>query len=195
MWSRWLYEIENYCIEAASIKGPKNNFISDKDDIQLILDLADKTNETYNKIIKTLSKNFDCELTNIFFKIHTLVFNYMKDKIIHLEGLKYIEVFPKIVDDLVIVMQHTLLELHEIDAILNTHGEFVPFISIDDLSINYFKHFGKCLIVEKIKIYQTFFDIKKVYFKNYTDKPLPEEILENVHAIGVEIDYKKCMMT
>jgi hypothetical protein len=32
-----------------------------------------------------------------------------------------------------------------------------------------------------------------VWFKNFTDEKLPEGLISNIEAIGIEVDYKRCI--
>lgn len=190
MWSRWLYEIENYCIEAGGLN--EINDLANDYDIDIISKLAEKTNDMFHDILRTTTLvKLNQTLVDVWFETHDMLFNYLLERIKQLSGMKYIDLFTKIVDESVIVMQHTLMGLHEIDSLINGDA---AFISVDQMSVKYFEHYNESLIVKKLKTYQKFFDFDTIYLKNYTGSRLHDSVINNIDEIGINIDYKKCII-
>lgn len=209
MWSRWIIEIENLCIEM--IGNEEVGEIKSKD-IELITLLAKKTEDKYKTVIlKENKEKFDQEFTKIWLEVHNSAFLYMLDEINMLKGLTYTEMFIKLVDILIEIMQYTLIELHELDSIFcklksdcNTcnHRFLCPRNKTDDLGIfivitpftkKCFDNSKLCLVSERIKTYQKYFEFNEIYFKNYTDEKLSISLIENIEKFNIKIDYMRSL--
>lgn len=213
MWSRWLYEIENLIIE---LSGNHLEHIIDSKDIYMIVMLALKTSETYKSVIHDKHNEFfDNNFINIWEEIHELAFEYMIDCIKSLKGLSFDIVFTRIVDILVEVMQYTLIEIYELDSIFCKHEircedcseedicpknkredseENTIFIIVAQLTYKFFNITEKCIILERIKIYKKYFNFNEIYFKNYTDEPFHQDMIELIENSGININYKKSII-
>lgn len=211
MWSRWIYEVENFCIELSG----KSSVISSKE-IDHILDLAVKTTETYESVINIQHKNaFDANFTKIWLETHQLSFEFFVKLLRKLNGLRYDTFFMRVIDIIVQQLQYTLTEIHELDSLFckrnmlcamcsipedcshAKHCESLdetPFMIFGNMESSYYGETGKCLVVERLKIYSKYFDIHEIYFKNYTDESLDEFLIQRVEDIGIKIDYKKCLI-
>lgn len=211
MWSRWIYEVENFCIELSG----KSSVISSKD-MDYVLDLATKTEKTYESVITNKHKYaFDSNFTKIWLETHKLSFDFFIILLKKLHGLRYDAFFIRVIDIIVQLLQYTLTEIHELDTLFCKRNKLcsicpiqeecshskrcealddTPFIIFGDFESNYYSDTGKCLAAERLKIYRKYFDIQEIYFKNYTDEPLDEFLIQNVEDIGIKIDYKKCLI-
>jgi len=193
LWSRWLYEIENLCIELTEDDRQVNS-----DDIDTIIDLADKTTEIYKNIIRNeFSTYFDTKFTSMWLEQHEHVYNYMVKKIKSLNGCSFVFTFTSIVDILCDVMQYTLVEIYELDNVIlkmnvdPTDNDCVPFVVISNLSERVFQEYDICLVCERIKVLKKYFEFDTVYLKNYTDEDISLGLINCIENTGVSIDYRK----
>jgi hypothetical protein len=211
MWSRFLFEIENFIIEFAGKTSQKE--MTDFS-IDFILSLAEKTDKTYKEVILD-EKNevFDLEFNKIWLDLHDEVFKKFKESVKSLNGFTFDLFFRGVVDNLVEIMQYMLLEIHELDMMFCKRvtkcidcdfastcpdikqGESennIPFIIINGLSNKIFTK-ENCLIRHRIKTYKKYFKIESIYLKNYSSDKIKESILEIVEEEGLQIDYKMCI--
>lgn len=206
MWSRWMIEIENLFIE---LSGNEVSNVVVRDDVNTILSLADKTVHKYNSImLDEHQENFDNHFTKIWLELHDIIYKYMVDMIKGTEGYTYDVAFTLIVDILVQVMQHTLLEIYELDSFIfrreNNHSDCTDsncdstdlsdFVIIGDLSEKCLHLFNESLVRHRIEIYKKYFNVTKIYIKNCTDDDIHKDVLEDLEKSGVEIDFKKSLL-
>lgn len=210
LWSRWLYEVENLCIE---LSEDYSRDVVTSQDLEGVVELAVKTSEKYKSIIlEEHYERFDTEFSSIWLEVHEDVFDYMLNTIRAYEGYSFIRLFTSVVDLVVDIMQHTLIELCEVDSLfckLSTecqtckHLPVCPnekFIKSKDQTpfviLNKFaeKVHGTCIVCDRIQIYKKYFDFSKIFIKNYTDEQIPEDLIERIEEMGLEIDYKKCII-
>jgi hypothetical protein len=87
MWSRFLFEIENFIIEFAGKTSQKE--MTDFS-IDFILSLAEKTDKTYKEVILD-EKNevFDLEFNKIWLDLHDEVFKKFKESVKSLNGILF----------------------------------------------------------------------------------------------------------
>lgn len=212
LWSRWLYEVENICIERA---GDDNKRVTNAD-IDLIIALSDKTTQIYkNLMLVEHNANFDNRFLNIWLELHETPQKYLIHQIRTLDGLTFEDFFTKLTAVLTSVMQYTLIEIHELDMILckveNTcetrkytaectdkkmllHKDVVPFIIITDLIDHVFAALGKCLVCERLKVYRKYIHFEVIYLKNYTDAPINPLLIQNIEKLGYQVDFRKSML-
>ena len=214
MWFRWLIEIENFFIELCGSKSNQEKTTSKKD-LEFIIKLADKTSKSYHNVILNVApERFEEQFVKIWLKIHSFSYNYMIEELKDLEHLSFAKAFNIIVDILVYVMQYTLIEIYELDSLFCQkisecefceHGELcpknkrdehdqIPFLIIGPISKNCIKNSFKCLPIKRLIIYKEYFDIKEIYFKNYTDEPISNDIVKMINSTGVEINFKKSIV-
>ena len=99
LWSRWLYEIENLCIE---LSGNHLDFYTKSSDIAQIVELALKTSDVAGKIMtEHHNDRFDNEFVLIWNKVHNVVNEYMLANFNLFEGMTYDTLFTSIADVLV----------------------------------------------------------------------------------------------
>lgn len=213
MWSRWLYEIENLMIE---LSGNHLEHIINSKDIDMIIMLALKTSKSYKTVIHDKhTAFFDTKFVNIWEEMHELAFEHMLESIKLLNGLSFDIVFTRIVDILVEVMQYTLTEIYELDSVFcklvikcdncpeeavcpknkrEDSEENTIFVIVGSLAYKCLSTTGKCIISERIKIYKKYFDFNEIYFKNYTDEPLHQHLIELIEDSDININFKKSIV-
>lgn len=205
LWSRCVYEVENYMIEIS------NNNVDDvltACHIDTIIDLADKTTSIYKDIV--LNKHadrFDPAFTSVWLDSHEVIYNIMKIQIQGLLGFSFILAFSGFIEIVSRVMQYTLIELHELNELFCffknncpepesdknkffQQDENIPFMIVTPSDEIAFNITGKYLVEERFKIYKRVFNIEKMYFKNYSDKRIPHKIFEIIENEGTQIEYK-----
>lgn len=209
IWSRWLYEVENLCLELA---GDNKKNLSTEKDIGLIIDLCEKAADTYKDIMSNAnSQYFDQTFLKLWIAQHEYAYQYLITVFKKLIGLPFVDVFAAIVDYLTIIMQYTLIEIHELDSLFIQFDEScndcvkavlagkkvdkpqLPFISIDNTTLIVFEETGICLAAMRLKTYLDYFNFNKIYIKNYTDEQIPSDLLVRIESTGVEIDFKKSL--
>lgn len=212
MWSRWIYEIENLCIEL--LRNEEARKVT-KNDIDLIILLANKTSEKYTSIIlQENTDKFDKEFCKIWLELHQYTYNFMINQIRHLVGLSYPMMFSKLIDLLINILQYTLFEIHELDILfcnsknnceycddklICNHNEnkmvnsdnLLSFIIISNFTKTYQEITGTCLIDKRIEIYKKYFDIKEIYFKNYTDEKIPFNLINSIEKHNIKLNMEK----
>lgn len=214
MWSRWIYEIENLCIEL--LRNEEARKVT-KNDIDLIILLANKTSEKYTSIIlQENTDKFDKEFCKIWLELHQYTYNFMINQIRHLVGLSYPMMFSKLIDLLINILQYTLFEIHELDILfcnsknnceycddklICNHNEnkmvnsdnLLSFIIISNFTKTYQEITGTCLIDKRIEIYKKYFDIKEIYFKNYTDEKIPFNLINSIEKHNIKLNMEKSL--
>lgn len=212
LWSRWLYEIENLCIE---LSGDHLEHKITIKDLEYIKYLAQKTTNKSISIMKNeFPERFDGEFIKIWLEVHEDVNNYLIDSLDTFKDLSYDLFFTRVVDLLVEVMQYTLTEIHEIDMLFcrtkvlcteckesfvcpqakrDVAKEDIPYVIVTPLSFKIHKFYGKSYTTKRLMIYRKYFSIDKIYIKNYTNDLIHEDTLKGIEELGVEIDYKKCI--
>lgn len=207
IWSRFLYEVENLCIE---LSGNQDVIRLESVDMKLIVKLAEKACAKYKNILTEEYKdNFDASFVKIWLVLHSDVEKYVISKINSLSGLKYVDFFTKMVDVLSEVMQYTLLEIHELDSLFCktrnmckteegcdrkgncNYDTKIPFVIVSDFTNRFAGEMGTCLIENKLKISKLNFDFESVYIKNYTDQFVEPELLTRIENLDINIDLRK----
>lgn len=214
-WSRWLYEIENICIE---MSGTNHSAHISQDDIDLIVSLANKTVQKYRSIITDEhSGNFNSCFTKVWMESQEDISEYFIDKIQNFCGLAYIDFFTRVVDVLIEIMQYTLIAIHELDAMCVIHIKSIqdcrysdtcstscthalensestkdntPFVIITPFAEKLFKDTSNCLVCGRLNVYRKYFGVGKIYIKNYTNDFICQELIDRIEENGFEIDYK-----
>jgi hypothetical protein len=197
LWSRWLYEIENLCVE---LSGDHQEKSTTESDIGYIIKLAEKTATAYEDImLRQHPERFDPEFIEIWLEQHDHIFQYMINTIKTFVGLSFDRLFTDIVDVLVDVMQYTLIEIHELDCILNTSPgnpqvfDYTPFIVITSLTERAMSEFNVCLMCERLQIYRKYFNFTEIYLKNYTDEVISSRVIYKIEKLGFTINFKKSL--
>lgn len=188
MWSRWLVEVENLFIEMHETSDSVR-----QKDINIVLALAEKTAEKYEQIItEDHPGHFHDEFANVWLEVHAVAFKYVVEEIRRMTG-SYETVFSKIVDLICEGLQYTLTEIHELNEMFKHPDANEIFLVATPFCKKYNRSTGDCLIANRTKVYQKYFEFKKVWFKNYTDDKLPLGLIQSVENLGLEVDYKRCI--
>ena len=131
LWTRFLIELENYCIESLN----KNNYLIVQESIiNYIIKLADKTISKFRSIvIEEYPERFNTKFIKILLECRQYPLKYLKSMIYSFKGLNFMCLFINLVDTLVDVMQHSLIEMHELNSFFN-HKDTTPFVVVSDFS-------------------------------------------------------------
>lgn len=205
LWSRFLYEIENLCIE---MSGDHLDMITNEKDIELISILAEKNIKKYYEIVETEAV-FNDDFSHIWAKQHKFADDIMLKEIKSFKGLSFDQLFTALVDTCVDVLQYTLIELYEIhmmkcwsktalkscgtcnhDILCNVTTE-TPFVVISHLSTMAFKKYDICLVSKRLTVYKELFNIQEIFLKNYTNQIIDEKLFESIEKVGITIDYRQ----
>lgn len=192
MWYRWLLEVENYLIEMSSKNQRK---ILDENCIHNIIELSDKTCNVYKQtMLNDKTEYFDQQFVEMWLAGHESAYELLKLKINSLIGYKFDISFDIMVDNLIELMQFTLVELHELDNLFKycneEENEKIPFLAFTNLDRVCNKLTDKYLIINRLKVYMKHFEIKEIYLKNYSDRQFDMRIFDLIESFGVKIDYK-----
>lgn len=202
LWSRWLYEIENLCIASASM-GIQT---ATQDHVDTMIALSEKTTSTYKHLMTNQEKaNFDEQFVKIWLEVHELPYKYLIEEITESVGLDFETLFTKLTTALVAVMQHTLIEIHELDMLLCKNDDCLTsisatlsnephFVIITGFVYQVFASLGQCLICNRLRVYRKYTDLNSVYIKNYTDRPIRPKLIENIENLGITIDFRKSLI-
>ncbi|UOK16804.1 hypothetical protein [Vibrio phage phiKT1024] len=202
MWTRWIYEIENLFIELLSSSQSKNKFIN-REQINHIINLADKMNIKIKDImLKENGDYFDPRFINIWIQCHKTVYEVIISRIADLEGCTYHSAFQFIVDNLIELMRHTLIEIHELNSIYSYFEDTETFTKNfqNDFGTPFlvFTHFDRVtdnrlsqnLMLSRLDVYKKFFDLREVFVKNYSEMPIDPNLFDSIEERGVKINYK-----
>lgn len=208
LWSRFLYEVENFCIE----RSGDENKLTTSEDVDLVLVLADKTSALYKRLMLVdYNHRFENVFLKIWLEIHETPYRYLIQEIKLLAGLPFEDFFAKLVSVLIAVMQYTLIEIHELDMLLcKVEGpgagvfpsterltlpkDTIPFVIITSLVDRVFAMTGSCLVCERLKVYRKYIDLDEIYLKNYTDAPVNARLIENIERNGFKVNFRKSML-
>ena len=208
MWSRFLYEVENFCIE----RSGDENKLTTVEDVNFVLVLAGKTSALYKKLVLVdNNQQFENVFLNIWLEIHETPYRYLIQEIKLLAGIPFEDFYAKLVSTLIAVMQYTLIEIHELDMLLckvegTCPGVFpckekltlpkgtIPFVIVTSLVDRVFAMTGSCLVCERLKVYSKYIDLEEIYIKNYTDVPVNSRLIENIERNGFKVNFRKSML-
>jgi len=190
LWSKWLYQIEAFCIE---VSNKKKQPITDPSDIEFISAITKKVHECIDRTIAENPEYFNEQFTKVWSAQHDNMREYMFNKIGTFTGISINTFFTACVDLITDIMQHSLIEIHEIDSLCNSNKNScgnIPFLIVNDFNEKAFQKFGKCLISERLAAYKQFFEIDEICVKNYTEDPIPCGIADRIETMGVKINYR-----
>lgn len=208
LWSRFLYEVENFCIE----RSGDENKLTTVEDVNFVLDLAGKTSVLYKKLVLVdNNQQFENVFLNIWLEIHETPYRYLIQEIKLLAGIPFEDFYAKLVSTLIAVMQYTLIEIHELDMLLcKVEGacpgvfpckekltlpkDTIPFVIVTSLVDRVFAMTGSCLVCERLKVYSKYIDLEEIYIKNYTDVPVNSRLIENIERNGFKVNFRKSML-
>ena len=187
--TRWLYEVEHSIIENSVV------------DVDTIVKLALKSHNTINDVIRRNPTRFDCGFTKIFNEIH---FNSFNDFLSELETIPTVNIcsfFRDLVDLVILHMNHSLIELHELNRMMCTENvdkldgnkkplELIPCIYITNLTVAYFTKYDELNTKARIDVYKKYFDFEFIRLKNFSDTKIPKKMLEILEQ-NYNIDYRE----
>jgi len=182
LWSKFLYEMENYCIEHGD--GCINI-----DDLDFCMDTAARTFDKFNAITKENPEQFETDFMNIYVQVNSPVERYISAEIDRLENTTIEIFFTELVDAVIKMLQHELIVLHELQHLRNNKSE-TPALIITEFNEHAFGITGECFCTSRVKIYQELFNLTEVCVKNYTVKPINPAVAENIEHLGIEVNYK-----
>lgn len=186
--TRWLTEIESSIIAQSRV------------DINLVIGLAYKCSEQIKNTIDQNPIKFDTVFTNIYRKSHNYLFKKMLYLIDRLDSSNVDKFYTGLVDLVISIMDHSLVEIHELNNILNNDKiyntedgkmilDYVPTIYITNISVECFETYGCSLTKSRIMSYKESFNFEHITIKNFSECKIPKEMLNDIETV-VEIDYK-----
>lgn len=194
MYSRWLTEVENLFIELHETSSTVR-----QKDIDVVVNLVNKTAEKYVSIIKKEhSSHFHDDFSNIWLEVHALAHKYLVQEIKSFNGT-YEYVFSMIVDLICEALQYTLSEIHELNEIFkgvllcDKGDEQEAFLVYTKFCRRFYDCTDDCLLTARAKIHKKYFNLKNVWFKNYTDEPIPSCVISGIEDLGLSVDFKRCI--
>lgn len=187
--TRWLYEVEHSIIENSTI------------DLDVIVELAVKSHETINKIIDDNNDKFDRDFTIIFNEIHHYSFNNFIYELKRIPTGKICNFFRDMVNLVILHMNNSLIELHELNRIMNTTKtstitdekvdlDVIPCIYITNLTVDYFFKYDVLNSKSRIDTYYKYFKFNSIRLKNFSDSKIPKPMLETFEN-AYNIDYRE----
>lgn len=206
MWSRMIYEIESLMIE---LSHRNHDGCISTEEVDFVIELSDKTLAIYEEILtKKHPHRFNKDFLDIWRASHSMMYNLMIHQIRGIVGYDYEIAFSMLTDIISKGMQYTLIELHELHELNALFCFFdsyqyvdgfgcksnsiynIPFMIITDMDHTSKNLIGEYMILDRLKIYREYFDIKELYFKNYSANPIPIQIFDTIEDSGVNINYK-----
>lgn len=199
LYTKWLFEIENLIIESGFI------------DLDIILELAEKTQLIMNTVMINNNEYFDSKFTNIWKDIHCNILDSMSYMIKEINTSDINLFFTQLVNLVITTMNHTLIEIHELNSIMINNDindedyiedrdckneypiipklNIVPTMYITEFSIDVFKHFKISSLLKRLMIYKKFFNIDKITLNNFSNRKLDVESLDLIESVVI-VDYK-----
>ena len=208
LWSKWLYEVENYCIE---INGmcQTNCTSTDKsnekcksrsgetkvidENIEFVDVLVDKVTEEFNHVVFKNQKCFKKELLVAWEKQHAASIRHMKEEMKLLVNASLPFFFAILVDLISKVLQHALIEIHEIENLIafrNGKTKDCPFLVVDAFDKKNLNNPNVYSIKERVINYQEKFNLTEVCLINYTDDPIPAKVVNEIEDQGVTVNFR-----
>ena len=193
IWFRWLVEVEDV------LRRRRTKLPEDRDDsariAEVIMQISDTLEAEYTSILRSYSETFDPKYVEIWLRVHSYLYKYLRARILALTDKDVHAFMVTITDLLILVMDNTLFELHEIDNLFNG-GD--AFISYDDICEEYC--FGgvisPCILTERLKVYKEAFPniSKTLTIKDYsakntmiTDRGKAKKVLHAISELGFTV--------
>jgi len=182
LWSKFLYEIENYCISHGdeTIK---------QSDLEFCLDLNDLTFQKFNAITTEHECQFDNKFMEIYHQINEPILQYIRSEINILDGTNIDVFFTGLVNTVIKMLQHELIVLHEFQY-LNNHTTKIPALIITEFNEHMFNLTGVCFCSKRAEIYKKIHNLSEVCVQNYTTNPINLVVADNIERLGIKINYK-----
>lgn len=191
LWTRFIFEVENYLIETMNEKNKDYTSNVEPNELNTIIKLAEKTCEVYEDVIlNRFPHYFDEKFSKIWLEAHGCSNQMLFAQMMTLVNTNFGAFFTRLVECLSKLLHYTLIEIHELNSFFKSTKDEPPFMiatPIDEAA----KLFGfENLLISRFNIYMKHFNIQQVYFKNYAEKRIPREVFDHVEATGVDIRYK-----
>lgn len=159
IWFQWLITVETMLRE---------NIDSEDSIANEVIKISDDYAGEYKMILLTNPLVFDEKFSLLWLEVHSLLYVYLQTKIKESTTKDAMTFMVEVTDVLISVMNNTLFELHEIDAVFNREQIFVSF---DDLCLDYDIVMNKnCLLIDRLKSYSKFRKFTDVIVKDYSSK-------------------------
>ena len=200
LWFRFAIQLEEKLIRL------EDSAIS-KEEVSHILEMANLTEARYTEIMDDHKQNpnFDTKIYRIWRECHKELYNYFAATVKEVEGFDTVEAFSHIIKHLIVALETTLYELFEVINITRNFSDekinesrIVGFdagktyLCFTSICKEYKAKTCKNLIIERLKIYLTFYDIQTVALRDYSESKMPIEavktIMEELNKLGVELD-------
>lgn len=155
-WYGWINHVETLCFG--------QTFTQD-----MIATCKNSAKDVASDFLKTIHSNpqvFPPNVAVLWEKIHDPAFPYMMNRLFSCVDLSCAEAFTLIVHSISEILNSTLFEMQELDQ-LDREGPM--FISLDNLSLEIYKHTGFSLPLHKFLLYSVDRD-KEVVIKMYADR-------------------------
>lgn len=199
LWTRFIFEVENYIIELMNEHEKEVHNNIDSNELNSIISLAEKTCDVYEDVIlNRFPQHFNELFSEIWIKTHRKSNELMISQFMSLVNLSYDKFFIRIVEILSKMLHYTLIEIHELNGFFshfidtkNTLAKNEPPFMIATPIDMYAKMFGfENLTIQRYNVYKEYFDIKELYFKNYGEQRIPREVFDTIEKDGIDIRYK-----
>ena len=194
MWTRWIYEVENYLIEMSS---ESEDLILTTNHMNFLKELAFKTSDVYSDIIfKKHPDKFNQDFSSIWHQCHTSSFDFLIESFDKVVGYRFDIGFSVIIQNLLDLMQYTLIEIHELNDVFKMFegtpekSKGIPCLIFSDYDDMYHASHKEHLIVLRLKTYLKHFNIKELYIKNYSDRPFDMRVFDTIEELGIKINYR-----
>lgn len=198
--SKFLIEVEHLIIDK------HGDETIDKPIIKKLLELTD---EKMNEVIYKNSSCFDMCFVSLWYQIHNLSFEYFIKLVDNINTNEPERYFVELVDIAIMFMEHTLIEIHELNNIMridcgqcehpqdcnfaseNCSNDIkcIPTMYITDLSIRHFYDNQCTMVTQRIQKIQEVLGFDTIRIKNHSNSQLPDTFL-NVIESYVNVDYK-----
>ena len=184
VWFDFLCELEQYLLRKP---------ILNEDDLFKIENLAKEREIYIKKVMFENEKTFDKDFLSIWIKVHNQFTNFFKN-ILKIRGeIEREYYFERIMNILILSMQHLLYEIYEIDNIIY-HKKL--FISVDEFDKYFIDNICKtcifkenfCYFKRKLDIYLKLNKSEKIVIKNYLSDKC--EIVDKLSEF-IRTNYKK----
>lgn len=205
-----LNEVEHLLIDSNFNETTVNHDISKEELLNYVDLLIDKTHNQLQKIIFQNADYFDLCFVNIWQRMHELSFNFFKSTIREIKLERIESYFVEFVDKWIMFMEHTLIEIHELNNILHIDkqctavndcsqcltdiGKIVPVIYVTDLSINYFDKYNESLGRCRIELLKEYITFDTITIKNHSNSLISCDFLDDIENV-VNINYKESIIS
>jgi hypothetical protein len=190
LWSKFLYEVENLCIE---LSGKKADTTISKEEVKFIVSLAKKVFAMHDTVVARNPDKFNIEFTEIWNRQHQIVNQLILEKLKSYTGISFNHFFTRTVDLFTTVGIHALIEIHELDFLMKRRDNNltgVPFLIVNEFNQMGLDKGSCCLICGRLTVYKKYFDFNKIHLKNYTEEPIPFDVADKIESMGIGVDYK-----